>query len=125
MAEKAVSARSAIDLLKISTSVLLIILAVSGFYYFSGQMVVFRVLGMLFLAGLAAGIFYTTAPGRRVWQFLLDSRTEVRKMVWPTRTETTQVTLVIIALVIVVGLALWGLDLFLAWAIKMLMGYGG
>ncbi len=125
MAEKAVSARSAIDLLKISTSVLLIILAVSGFYYFSGQMVVFRVLGMLFLAGLAAGIFYTTAPGRRVWQFLLDSRTEVRKMVWPTRTETTQVTLVIIALVIVVGLALLGLDLFLAWAIKMLMGYGG
>lgn len=125
MAEKAVSARSAIDLLKISTSVLLIILAVSGFYYFSGQMVVFRVLGMLFLAGLATGIFYTTAPGRRVWQFLLDSRTEVRKMVWPSRTETTQVTLVIIALVIVVGLALWGLDLFLAWAIKMLMGYGG
>lgn len=125
MADKAVPARSSLDLLKIAVSALLVAAAVVAFYYFPSQIVVVRVLGMLGLAGLATGVFLTSSPGRRVWQFLVDSRVELRKMVWPSRAETTQVTLVIIALVVVMGAALWGLDMLLAWAVKLLMGYGG
>jgi preprotein translocase subunit SecE len=125
MAEKAASAGGALDSLKVGIAAVLVAAAVVGFYYFSDQMLVVRVLGLLVVAGIAAGVFLTAAPGKRVWRFLLDSRTEVRKMVWPSRGETTQVTLVVIAMVVVVGLSLWLLDTFLGWAVKHLMGYGG
>ena len=125
MAEKAASAGSALDSLKVGVAAVLLAVAVLGFYYFSDQMLVVRVLGLLVVAGVAAGVFLTAAPGKRVWRFLTDSRTEVRKMVWPSRAETTQVTLVVLAMVIVVGLSLWLLDTFLGWAVKHLMGYGG
>jgi preprotein translocase subunit SecE len=125
MAEKAASTGSALDSLKVGVAAVLLAVAVLGFYYFSAQMLVVRVLGLLVVAGLAVGVFLTAEPGRRVWRFLADSRTEVRKMVWPSRAETTQVTLVVLAMVIVVGLSLWLLDTFLGWAVKHLMGYGG
>ncbi|APZ44098.1 preprotein translocase subunit SecE [Acidihalobacter ferrooxydans] len=126
MAEKAVSTGSSIlDTLKVVVAAALVIVAVLGFYYFSDQMLVIRVLGLLVVVGAAIGVFLTTTHGRRVWRFVADSRTEVRKIVWPTRAETMQVTLVVIAMVIVVGVSLWLLDTFLGWAVKHLMGYGG
>lgn len=125
MAEKAASAGSALDSLKVGVAAVLLVVAVLGFYYFSDQIFVVRVLGLLVVAGVAIGVFLSATQGKRVWRFLVDSRTEVRKMVWPSRAETTQVTLVVLAMVVVVGLSLWLLDTFLGWAVKTLMGYGG
>jgi len=59
----------------------------------------------------------TTAKGRLLAAFFGNARTEVRKMVWPTRVETTQTTLIVIAVVIMVGIFLWLLDMLLAWLI--------
>jgi preprotein translocase subunit SecE len=53
------------------------------------------------------------------------ARTEVRKVVWPNRTETTQTTLYVIIMVIIIGIFLWLLDMFLLWATRLLTGQGG
>ena len=67
----------------------------------------------------------TTPKGRGIWRFAVDARTEVRKVVWPTRQETLQTTLIVIVMVIIVAIILWLLDIFLGWSIRSLMGQGG
>ena len=74
---------------------------------------------------LAAAVFGISASGRAFWRFMLDSRIELRKVVWPTRQETFQMTAVVFGFLAVAGLFFWVLDLFLAWATKMLTGQGG
>jgi preprotein translocase subunit SecE len=53
-----------------------------------------------------------------------DARTELRKVVWPTRNETLQTTLIIIGVVTVTAIMLWMLDGLLAWLIRILLGRG-
>jgi len=57
--------------------------------------------------------------------FLGNTRTEVRKVVWPTRAETTQTVMAVMFVVILMGVLLWVLDMFLLGAIRMLTGQGG
>jgi len=74
---------------------------------------------------LAALVVAMSAYGRSLKQFFLDSRVELRKIVWPTRQETLQVTVAVFIFVIVAGLFFWLVDLGLAWATKALSGQGG
>jgi len=67
----------------------------------------------------------TTAMGRSVWSFVIESRQEVRKVVWPTRDETMRTTLMVLAMVSVVGIVLWALDLLLYSGVRYLTGQGG
>jgi preprotein translocase subunit SecE len=64
----------------------------------------------------------TTAVGQSSWGFAQEARQEVRKVVWPSRSETMQTTLMVFAMVIIVGLILWFLDMFLFWAITSMTG---
>jgi preprotein translocase subunit SecE len=66
-----------------------------------------------------------TAQGKAVIAFSKDARLELRKVVWPSRPETTQTTLMVIVLVIVMSLILWGIDTFLMWAIGWMTGQRG
>ena len=79
-------------------------------------------MAILAVAGVAVAIVYQTDLGRRAWSFVQDSRTEVRKVVWPTRAETVQTTLIVMALVLLVGIFLWLLDMLLAWGFQTLTG---
>ena len=72
----------------------------------------------------AAAIALTTARGRGLLQFLADTRMEVRKVVWPGRTETTQTTLLVVGMVFIVALLLWLYDSLLSWLIRLLTGQG-
>ena len=76
------------------------------------------------LAGLgaAAGVAWFTEPGRRFFAFSQDAVTEARKVVWPTRKETMQMTGVVILFVIVMALFLWIVDGTLTWLVQLLMG---
>ena len=56
---------------------------------------------------------------------MLESKQEVRKVVWPTRDETLRTTLLVFAMVIMVGFVLWLLDMFLFWGVRVLTGQGG
>ena len=66
---------------------MLLALGVGGFYNFSHEMLVVRVIGLMAIGGVAVGVFVTTLPGKNAWGFLQGSRTEVRKMVWPSRAD--------------------------------------
>ncbi|MEJ2060751.1 MAG: preprotein translocase subunit SecE [Gammaproteobacteria bacterium] len=116
---------SAFDTVKLAVAVLLLLVAIGGFYYYAEASLLYRVLGLLGVTAVALGIGATTMRGRLLLGFLQDSRTEVRKVVWPTRTETTQTTLVVIGMVLVLGLFLWLLDMFLGWAVQFLIHHGG
>jgi preprotein translocase subunit SecE len=74
------------------------------------------------VAGL---ILSQTEKGRWVIDFFRDSRQELRKVVWPTRQETVQTTMVVAVMVIVLSLVLWGVDGVLVWLIGWLTGQHG
>ena len=87
-----------------------------------GVNVLVRTLAGIGLAGVAVAIALQTFRGRAGWDLAKEARVEVRKVIWPTREETTQTTLIVVAVVIVVGLFLWGLDSGLSWGIQALIG---
>ena len=66
----------------------------------------------------------TTAMGRGVWHFAVDARTEVRKVVWPSRQDTVQTTLIVFAMVLFMGLVLWAFDSALVAILKILTVQG-
>ncbi len=114
-----------LDTVKLVVALLIVISAIAGFYFFADQSLLFRVIGILAAIGVAAIIALQTGKGREIWGFIQDSQIEVRKVVWPTRQETVQTTLIVILMVIFVAIILWLLDMFLGWSVGSLMGRGG
>jgi preprotein translocase subunit SecE len=82
----------------------------------------YRVLGLIVLAIIALVIAVNTEQGSSVWTILKESQNEVRKVVWPTRQETNQTTLIVVALVILMAFILWGLDAFFGWLASLIIG---
>ncbi len=112
------------DKIKLSLAVILLLAAIVAFYLLGEHPLLYRVLGLLATGGVAAAIALQTEPGRNAREFLRGSMVEIRKVVWPTRKETTQTTLIVIVMVIVMGILLWLLDMFLLWAVRLLTGQG-
>jgi preprotein translocase subunit SecE len=81
-------------------------------------------LGLLALVGVASFIAYQTAVGRTVWEFASSSKVEVRKVVWPSRQETMQTTLIVFVMVLIMGIVLWLFDMMLGAILKALTGTG-
>ena len=80
-----------------------------------------RVLALLAVVVFAVMIAYQTMVGKILWSYFQNSRTELRKVVWPTRVETMQTTLIVSIVVIVAGVFLWFLDLFFGWGSQALL----
>ncbi|HUT41010.1 MAG TPA: preprotein translocase subunit SecE [Gammaproteobacteria bacterium] len=116
---------SRFDGLKMTLAVLLLAGGIGAFYYFGDQLLVVRVLGLLAVAGVAVFIAAQSSMGKGVLGFVTGAQSEVRRVVWPTRAETVQTTLAVLFIVLLVGIALWLLDMVLLWAIKLLTGQGG
>ena len=116
---------SKLDNFKLLIAIALLIAGIGQFYYFEDQSLLYRVLGLLAFIAVAGGVVYTTRIGQSVWVFARDARTEVRKVIWPTRQETMQTTLMVVVMVILVGIMLWLMDMFLRWAVLLLTGQGG
>ncbi|NIR60568.1 MAG: preprotein translocase subunit SecE [Gammaproteobacteria bacterium] len=112
------------DTFKLTTALVLLAGAVVAFYYYSEQILLVRVLGLLAVAGIAVALASQTDKGRRIWIFATEARVEVRKVVWPTRQETVQTTLVVLLLVILVSILVWFMDMLFLWAIQLLTGQG-
>ncbi len=121
MATKTEQTTSAIDTFKLMTAVLVLIAGVVGFYYFEDESQLLRVLGMLAVAVVAFLIAATTDKGRRGLGFVREARVEVRKVVWPTRQEALQTTLVVLFMVILVAIMLWLFDLLLGWGVSKIL----
>ncbi len=114
-----------VDAVKLVAAVLLVIAGIAGFYVLQNQADWVRWGSVVAGIALAAVVFGSSARGHAVWQFMLDSRQELRKVSWPSGQETRQTTLVVFVFVLVVGFFFWGLDLFLSWATRFLTGQGG
>ena len=92
------------------------------FYYYSDVRLFYRVIGMISVVILSAFIAYQSDFGKLVYSYVTDSRVELKKVTWPTKQETTQTTLGVIFVVIIVGILLWLFDMLLGWAIGTLYG---
>ena len=110
------------DTLKLAAAGALILIALVTFYLFANSSLLVRVIGLLVAVGVAVTIALKTDPGVEVLEFLRGSRSELRKVVWPTRAETTQTTLIVIAMVVVMGILLWLLDVLLLWLVRLITG---
>ncbi len=118
------SQSSPVDTIKLIFAIVLVLAALGGFYYFSQESLLYRVLGLLAVAGVAIAIALTSQSGRRLLAFMKNARTEVRKMVWPTRVETVQTTLVVIFMVALLAIFLLLVDSILGWAVKLFLSAG-
>jgi preprotein translocase subunit SecE len=122
MNAKAEAKDSRFDLVKWLVVAALVVVGVVGNQYFSAEPVLYRVLGLVVLGAVAAFVAFQTARGQSFAVLLKEARVEIRKVVWPTRQETTQTTLIVVAVVLVMALLLWGLDSLLGWLISLIVG---
>ncbi|SJM96440.1 preprotein translocase subunit SecE [Crenothrix polyspora] len=112
------------DVAKQVISVVLLVFGIFAFYHWSDVQLLYRVIGLLVVAAIVVGVVMTTGVGRNLLSFMAESKQEVRKVVWPTRDETVRTTMMVFAMVFVVGFMLWLLDMFLFWGVRFLTGQG-
>ena len=96
--------------------------AAYGNYYYGAEPVLYRVLAVLALIGVAIFIAFKTARGADFWALMKGAQIEARKVVWPTRQERNQTTLMVVAVVVVMALILWGLDALFGWIASLIIG---
>ena len=114
--------QSITDWLVWSVVTLIVAGGVFGNWYYQDQSLLFRVLALLALAAVAGLLSFRTNQGKALWTLIKESRVEIRRVVWPTRQETTQTTFIVVMLVLVFSLVLWGLDSLLSWVVSTLIG---
>ena len=122
MNAKAEANESRFDVLKWLLVAVLVVIGVVANQYYSAQPIFYRVLGVLALAAIAGFVALQTVKGRAFLVLAKEARTEIRKVVWPSRQETTQTTMIVVAVVLVMALLLWGLDSLLGWLVSMIVG---
>jgi len=110
------------DKLKIALAVACIVAGVWAYYYFADAAQVLRVL--MVIGGLlaAAGVAWTSAPGKEFFAFAQDSWQEAGRVSWPTRKETIQTTAIVFGFVVIMALFLFAVDTTLAWIVKLMTG---
>ena len=112
------------DKAKLAAAVLLLVGAVVTFYLLGKQDLWLRVIALLVLLAAAVAVFFTAEPGKALVAFGRDSVRELKKVVWPTRKEATQMTGYVFAFVFVMALFLWATDKTLEWAIfNLILGW--
>jgi len=115
----------ALDVAKLALATVAVGGGIAAFYLLGDLPAVVKVLA--FVAGLALGLAVAvwSAPGRKAWQFVMDSRVELRKMVWEPRERTLKTTGIVFVFVAVMGAFFWIVDWLLAWGTERLLGNGG
>ena len=83
---------------------------------------IYRALAGVGIFAIAVAIALQTTSGQAVWSLAKEARVEIRKVVWPTRQETTQTTMIVVVVVFIVGLMLWGLDSLLSFGVQAVIG---
>jgi preprotein translocase subunit SecE len=96
--------------LKVALAILAVVAGVVGFYALSAQSTSVRALALVAGIIVAVAIAWTSIPGREFIGFARDAKTEVKKVVWPTRKEAIQLTAIVFVFVLVMAIFLWGTD---------------
>ncbi|WP_049630932.1 preprotein translocase subunit SecE [Cellvibrio sp. pealriver] len=111
-----------LDALKWLLVVAIVAAGVVGNSHFSAESVLYRALALLVLAFIAILVALQTAKGVAIADVVRGALVELRKVVWPTRQETNQTTLIVIAVVIVMAIILWLLDTLFGFIASNIIG---
>ncbi|KWT69856.1 Preprotein translocase subunit SecE [Comamonas testosteroni] len=115
---------SAADKAKLAAVAALVVASIAGFYLLSKQGALVQWATLIVGLVLAAGVFLISELGKRFIGFARDAWREVKKVVWPTRKETMQMTLYVFAFVVVMALFLWFTDKTLEWVLyDLILGW--
>lgn len=113
------------DSLLLSAALFVLAGALGAFYYFAADIgALLRTVMLLAAVAISLALAYQSQLGKTVWSYIVGARTELRKVVWPSKQESVQATLMIAVVVLITALLLWGLDSLLLWAVKLLTGQG-
>ncbi|PAU83867.1 preprotein translocase subunit SecE [Pseudomonas sp. WN033] len=110
------------DVIKWVVVAIVVFVGVYGNHHFAAEPVLYRAVALVALGLVAGFVALQTVKGKAFWALMKEARIEIRKVVWPTRPETTQTTLIVVAVVLVMALILWGLDSLLGWIISKFIG---
>ncbi len=112
------------DKARLAAAGLLVVGGVAAFYLMGQQSLWLRIIALLVLIAAAVGVFLTSSQGKELIAFSQDALKEMRKVVWPTRPEATQMTLYVFAFVVVMALFLWLTDKGLEWVLyDLILGW--
>jgi preprotein translocase subunit SecE len=124
MVEQVQEQPTAFDTVKLIAGVAVIAAGIAAFYVLAEQPIWLRWLIVLFALAGGLVVGFQSQQGKTFWQFVQSSRVELRKVVWPTRDETTKVTVLVFVVVVIMGLFFWGLDWALGSMTHWLTGRG-
>ena len=116
---------SLIDTIKLLLSVAMLFTGLFSYYYYLEVSLPLRVLMVLGGLFMGTAIAMTSFQGKQLFSFIQSSRIEIRKVVWPTNQETSQTTMAVFVFTLVMGIFFWGLDSFLLWLTRTLVGTAG
>src|SRR5690606_17807974 len=88
---------STADRIKLGLAIAAFVAGLAGFYALSNSPMIARVGVIIAGVVVALVIAWFSEPGRRLIAFGQDSVQETRKVVWPSRKETVQTTMVVFA----------------------------
>ena len=116
------SSSKALNNLKWLLAILVFSAAIAGNSYLVETPFLYRVLGVVFLFIVGLAILAVTNFGSNAIKLMRESRTEIRRVVWPTRIETTQTFLVVFGAIIVLCLFFWAIESLLTFLTKLVLG---
>jgi preprotein translocase subunit SecE len=122
MSEKIEIEDSKLDWIKWGVVAAIVGASIYGNSYYSTESLLIRTIGLLITAGAASWIAAQTVRGRAFVRLCLDAQIEIKKVVWPTRQETTQTTIVVLIVIFIVALILWLLDWGLNSVVSSIIG---
>ena len=112
-----------LDIIKLLVAAFALLGGLYAYYYLETEVAqALRVLMVLGGAAAGIGIAMTSTQGQRLWHFIQGSRVEIRKVVWPTKQETTQTAIAVFVFTLVMMLFFWALDSGLLWLTRTLVG---
>ena len=116
------SSSSGLDIIKLLIAAAVLVGGLFGYYWFLEWALALRVLLVLGATGAGVAIGMTSTQGQRLWHFVQGSRVEIRKVVWPTKQETTQTAIAVFVFTLVMAIFFWALDSGLLWLTRTLVG---
>ncbi len=122
-AQTETSQSGVLDILKLLIAAALLVGGLYGYYFYENDLALpLRVLMVLGGTGVGIAVAMTSTQGQRLWHFIQGSRVEIRKVVWPTRQETTQTAIAVFVFTFILAMFFWALDSGLLWLTRKLVG---
>ncbi|WHL25141.1 MAG: preprotein translocase subunit SecE [Candidatus Blochmannia vicinus] len=107
-----------LELTKWISIIVLVLTSIIGNYLYRDYNAFARGVVIFIIVTTIIYIASTTRIGKLIIIFGNDSRTELRKVVWPNYRDGFNTTLIVIGVTIVISLLLWGLDTILVYLIS-------